>query len=90
MAENENPQHITREEFEAGVKFYVTDKIQTYRVHTIELFGDKNLFVLDYFDKYYCSIEKITDTGFQFMRYVFNHSIANTILFKDCIKSLNQ
>lgn len=90
MAQNETPQTITREEFEAGVKFYLKDELQNYKLEFVVLFEEKNLFIVDYNNRYYCSVESITDTGFQFGRYVFNHKITNTILFKDCIKSLNQ
>ena len=92
MAQNETPQPITREEFEAGVKFChnegdLCSLWDWYRLKTL----DKHMRIIE--DKrncYYCGIQRVEDDGFTFIKYSFNFKTEGKVLFKDCLKSLNQ
>jgi len=92
MPENETPQPITREEFEAGVNFFVYSKsdpmnIDTYNLKSIEMTGYTSRCILDREKRFYCNIQKVEDDGFTFINYIFKFPVEGKVLFKNCFKT---
>jgi len=87
MAEQNQP--ITRKEFEAGVKFYHSlkldpiDKYSSYKRDPLSCIVDK-------FDKYHCNIQRIDEDGFHGMLAVFGRIYEFKVFFKNCYKVPNQ
>lgn len=91
MSESNLPQPITREEFEAGVKFYYSPKLHPYD-YLYQYNYDLNIgqIVVDRNDRHYCNIQTIDKNGFKIIKFIFQKSIEIKVLFKHCYKSLNQ
>lgn len=89
MAENETPQPITREEFEAGVKFYHSPKLQPYD-YMETYYRTKEGFIAVSHGNFYCSIQYIADDGFSCIHHIFGHPNEFKVLFKNCLKAQNQ
>lgn len=92
MAKNETLQPITREEFEAGVKFYHNEGDLSclwdwYRLKNLE---EHMRIIEDNRNCYYCGIERVEDDGFTFRKYSFGFGTAGKVLFKNCLKYPNQ
>jgi len=92
MLENETPQPITREEFEAGVEFFEYNKldpmnIETYRLKMFNYPDSISRCILNRHNDFYCHIQKVEDDGFTFINFTFKYQTEGKILFKNCFKS---
>lgn len=82
--ENETPQSITREEFEAGVKF--KNDGATYNYEYLDMNDVTSQIICDVYDNYYCGIETINNLSFQISIYIFGHYVELEVLFENCFK----
>jgi len=92
MPENETPQPITREEFEAGVNFFVYSKFDpmntdTYNIESMEMTGYTSRYIVDKYKRLYCHIQKVEDDGFTFLNFTFKVQTEGKVLFKNCFKT---
>ena len=92
METNETPQPITREEFEAGVEFFVSNKLDpmntdTYYLKDLKYPGRIYRWIMDRHNNLYCHIQMIEDDGFTFINFTFSFQTEGKILFKNCYKS---
>jgi len=82
MAENETPQPITREEFEAGVKFYIDEDRDNFRA-TIRA---NDRIILNQHGSYYCLLNSVDEYGFTVSINIFGTMQQMIILFRNCKK----
>lgn len=82
MPENETPQPITREEFEAGVKFKNDGSAYNYELCGI----NKDPIICDKEDNYYCRVEQIDKHGFNVILFIFGNMVQLRVEFKNCFK----
>lgn len=88
MEKNETPQPITREEFEAGVKFYYCNYNGDF--YQFEKIGDHVMLIINKHDNCYASVQTIDSYGFNFIQFIFGVRAQGKILFKNCFKLPNQ
>ena len=90
MQEPEVPQPITRAEFEAGVKFYHSPKLNPYDY--LDVFQKKidKYYIIDKDENHYCNILSFDDEGFNFIHFIFGHANEFKVFFNNCYKSQNQ
>jgi len=90
MDNNETPQSITREEFEAGVSFYFMQELSLYSNFDTFSLHKNHDHIIDKRGNYYCSILYYDNEGFRFIHYVFGRKNEFKIYFRQCFKSLTK
>ena len=81
---------ITRAEFEAGVKFYHSPKLNPFDELDIYQKNKEDYSVLDKKSNFYCLIQFIDEKGFKVYQSTFGKSTEVIVLFKDCYKAQKQ
>lgn len=93
MPEPEVPQPITREEFEAGVKFYHSPQLKKF--DDMDHYYKEESYIVESDciganNHYYCSIDEIEDDGFTFFKTIFGHPNEFKVFFNNCYKLPNR
>lgn len=78
------PEKLTKEAFEAGKPFIVLKALEHGNLYYRENHDHQTLRRYPSYD-FFCSVERVDETGFQFSYTFLNEPVNGFIQFKDCI-----